>query len=111
MFTVCHGRTELVFKYGRLFSDLDPVAQHTRAYGPALATALIFGSGVLQMSDHGDLTRALHDWALALDACARSGSTASHIVFMGTHHRIPELAPAQYAPEAFDMQGNNKIQR
>ena len=111
VFTVCHGRTELVFKYGRLFSDLEAVAHHTKTYEPTLATALIFGSGVLQMTDHGDSTRALQDWALAMDACARSGTAASHVVFMGTHHRIPELAPAQYAPEAFDLQGNNKIMR
>jgi hypothetical protein len=99
------GRTKLVFKYARLFSDVQSIAEEiSAAPGPASSKVLVVTAGMLQMSEVHAISR-VQNWALQLERLASQWTT----VFIGTHHRIAELTPTAFRSDADGLQGNARI--
>ena len=68
----------------------------------------MFGNGVHEMVLAGDNTEPIQTWGLQVAEYGRQG-VAKHLVFMGIHSRIIELAPVPYREYARGPQGNAKI--
>ena len=99
------GQTKLIFKYARLFGDVQSIAEELAAApGPDSSKVLVVTAGILQMSDVHEISR-VQSWALQLERLASRWTT----VFMGTHRRITELTPTAFLGDANGPQGNERI--
>ena len=99
VFYVCQRRVRLVFRYGRLFSDLPAVREEALAQG---AGALFISHGILEMST-GDAD--LRPWARALSRLPYP------VVYLGTHSRNVAMTPPEFMHVALNTQGNEALQR
>jgi hypothetical protein len=104
-FTVCHGNVVLKYEGTNTFADIRnqwPTGANTDVW--------IVGSGVHQMVTFGKDETLVFQFAKWLDAL-QSQSPSTRMVYVGTHHRIIELAPTPYRGYAEGPQGNLKIKR
>ena len=115
-FKVCGGRTRLVFKYARLFSDLpviydDMMSAAAAAVENTNGIILIVSHGILEMFDNPTSTyeQRLRKWAQDLSSLHNGGGTA--VVYLGTHKRITRLTPAEFMGAALTAQSNDAIRK
>ena len=99
IFYVCERRTRLIFRYGRLFSDLPAVQEEALAQG---AGALVITHGILEMSSGDD---QLLPWGSAL------ARLPYPVVYLGAHSRIIPMTPPEFMDVAIGAQGNKALQR
>jgi|TARA_B110000467_G_C18281571_1_gene458901 hypothetical protein len=100
-FYVCGNKTTLRYESRRTFHQI-------RQSGVPQTDIWVLGSGVHQMVTFGKNEEALHSFINWLNTVQHS---SEQILFIGTHHRIIDRAPAPYMEYAKGPQGNAKIQR
>ena len=96
-FHVCGRRVRLIFRYGRLFSDLPAVREEMLAQG---ASALVITHGILEMGSQG-----LEEWAWGLSRLPYP------VLYLSTHSRITALTPPEFMQVAQGAQGNAMIRK
>jgi hypothetical protein len=103
----CAGTATLIFKYARLFSDAQSVAEELRdAPGPAAAKVLVITAGILEMAAVRTDVAAIRAWVAQVEGHVHP---LSQTIFMGAHARIPDLSPIAFRSDAYGWQGNAQI--
>lgn len=104
-FHVCNRNTKLVFKYARLFSDINSIMEEL---GPPQSNQiLVISAGILEMTQVRDDVSQVQQWALQLEKHASEENRT--IIFLGAHHRLVDFTPRNFFTEALGWQGNDRI--
>eukprot|EP00944_MAST-04C_sp_MAST-4C-sp1_P015219 g15219.t1 len=105
-FRVCGDTVSLLFYPAPKFHDLANVISSVE-FAYSKVNMFMIGGGVHNMVIHGENTNELVSWLLKLAGV--KGKNADHVVVVGTHFRIIDLAPKPYRAYAQGPQGNAKI--